>query len=142
MPLYYGLWAFRQVPQGRFVDVGTTDADLPMLRAYGVRSDSGALSLVLVNIQDPASTTSTTDAVTVQLPTRYLRGHALTLASGDPAGLASLDVSRISLGGQRVDGSGEATGTPHGDPVAVHGTTATVDVAPGTARIVTLEPAP
>jgi hypothetical protein len=136
-PLYYGLWAFRQVPQGRFVDLDLPDSDLGHLRAYGVLKH-GALTVVLINIQDPASPDSTADEVSLTLPDAYRSGRSLTLQSSAAGGLGSLDASAITLGGRSVTPSGVATGPLRYTRVFVHGRDATVTVAPGTARIVTL----
>jgi bacterioferritin-associated ferredoxin len=139
-PLYYGLWAFHQVPVGRYLDLPVSDTDLATLRAYAVQGRAGKVTLVLINRQDPAAATSGTEDVTVQLPGEFVSGSAVTLSSSDPAGLSSLDAAAITLGGAQVDPSGAATGTPAGEPVQVSGSSATVPVAPGTARIVTLTP--
>jgi hypothetical protein len=136
-PLYYGIWAFHQVPRGRFVDLDLPDSELSKVRAYGVLSNDGSLTFVLVNVQDPSSADSTSDAVTLNLPTSYRSGRALTLASSAPGGLASLDASAITLGGRSVNASGIPAGAARYTPVGVHGTTSTVTVAPGTAQIVT-----
>jgi hypothetical protein len=136
-PLYYGLWAFHQVPDGRFLDVGLPDTALPQLRAYAVQGGSGTLTMVLVNVQDPAAPASTDDAVTVNLPPAYGSGRAVTLRSTGAGGLASLDPSAITLGGASVSDRGVPTGEPSATPVQVAGGRSTITVAPGTARIVT-----
>lgn len=136
-PLYYGLWAFRQVPKGGFVDVGLPDTALSQLRAYAVKSRNGRMTMVLVNIQDPATATSTSDAVTVNLPSDYSRGSAVTLRSTAAGGLASLDASRITLGGSTISDRGIPSGEPATAPVPVAGGRSTITVAPGTAQIIT-----
>jgi hypothetical protein len=137
-PLYYGLWAFRQVPQGHFVDLHLDDAALPQLRAYGIKSDDGKLTVVLVNVQDPASATSTDDDVSLSLPAAYRQGHAITLQSTGAGGLASTDANAITLGARSAPVDGAAPGEPVATPVGVatdgH---AAVSVAAGTAQIVT-----
>jgi hypothetical protein len=140
MPLYYGLWAFHQVPVGRYLDLNVPESELDTLRAYAVQGRGGKVTLVLVNLQDPAAAASTAEDVTVQLPGDFASGTAVTLSSNDPAGLSSLDTGAITLGGQQVDPTGAATGTRTSEPVQVSGSRTTVDVAPGTARIVTLNP--
>lgn len=136
-PLYYGLWAFRQVPDGRFVRLGLTDGALSRLRAYGVESGDGTLTVVLINVQDPASALSTNDAVTVALPAPYDgNGSAVTLRSSAPGGLASTDASAITMGGRTVSPDGEALGQPEHTKIPVEGSAASITVAPGTARIV------
>lgn len=136
-PLYYGLWAFRQVPQGRFVDLDLADSNLSNLRAYGVKSPNGDLTMILINVQDPTSSASTNDAVTLNLPTSYGEGRSVTLQSSAAAGLSSTDASAITLGGRTVAPSGVASGAPQAVAVDVQHRASTVTVAPGTAQIVT-----
>lgn len=136
-PLYYGLWAFRQVPEGRFMDLDLADSALPQLRAYAVEGPTGTTTVVLINVQDPSSTTSTSDAVTVKLPSAFQKASQVTLQSGDPAGLSSTNASAITLGGRQVMPNGASTGKPTSVPVDVEHKSATVTVAPGTASIVT-----
>lgn len=136
-PLYYGIWAFRQVPQGRFVDLDLADEHLDKLRAYAVKEKAGTLTVVLINVQDPAHPDSTQDAVTLNLPSAYGTGSQVTLRSAAPEGLASLDAAQIALGGRTVSPAGVATGAPQSTAVAVDHRSATVTVAPGTAQIVT-----
>jgi hypothetical protein len=136
-PLYYGIWAFRQVPTGQFVDLDLADSDLDRIRAYAVLSHDGALTVVLINVQDPAAAGSTTDTVALNLPTAYRDARAVTLRSSAADGLASLDASRITLGGQQISPAGTATGTPESTVVPVDHRSATISVEPGTARLVT-----
>jgi len=136
-PLYYGLWAFRQVPQGRFLNLDLGVDALPQLRAYAVEGPRGTTTVVLINVQDPSSTTSTSDAVKVNLPSAFQKASQVVLRSTDPAGLSSLNASTISLGGSQVLPNGASTGTPKSVPVDVQHKSATVNVAPGTASIVT-----
>ncbi|MBQ0895722.1 hypothetical protein KBX37_21925 [Micromonospora sp. U56] len=136
-PLYYGIWAFRQVPQGRFVALDLDDTYLDRIRAYAVMGADGALTVVLINVQDPAKADSTHDAVTVQLPEAFRRGSVRTLQTTAPEGLASLDADRISLGGQQVNPSGQVVGTAQATSVPVDHRSATVAVEPGTAQIIT-----
>ncbi|MGH3380042.1 MAG: glycosyl hydrolase family 79 C-terminal domain-containing protein [Actinoallomurus sp.] len=136
-PLYYGLWAFRQVPDGKFLNVGLPDSALPQLRAYAVKSRNGQLTMVLVNVQDPATAGTTDDAVTVNLPSAYRGGSAVTLRSAAAGGLASLDPSGITLGGRTISDRGVPSGRPGTTPVSVSGGRSTIAVAPGTAQIIT-----
>ena len=135
-PLYYGLWAFRQVPEGHFVDLGLVDTDTAKLRAYGVKGRDGKLTVVLLNIQDPAAAASTDDAVTLNLP-GFRKGHAVTLTSTGAGGLASTDASAITLGGQTVKANGHASGKIDDTKVDVDNGSASITVAPGTAQIIT-----
>jgi hypothetical protein len=136
-PLYYGLWAFHKVPGGKFLNVNLPDTSLPQLRAYAVKSRNGQLTMVLVNIQDPATATSTSDAVTVNLPSAYRGGSAVTLRSTAPGGLASLDASGVTLGGRSISDRGVPSGHPATTPMRVAGGQSTITVAPGTAQIIT-----
>lgn len=135
-PLYYGLWAASQVPTGTFLDVGLPEENLDQLRAYAVQGDDNRLTMVLINVQDPAAAQSTTDDVAVTLPAAARHGRAVTLQSTGGGGLASLDAAHITLGGRSV-ANGVPDGTPRSTPVDVSGTHATVQVAPGTAQLVT-----
>jgi hypothetical protein len=134
-PLYYGLWAFHQVPNGTFLNTGLPDTELSRLRAYAVQNGHGQLTVVLINIQDPAAAGSD-DVVRVNLP-GYHSGAAVTLRSSAPGGLASLDPSAIRLGGRTISDRGVPSGRPAATPVQVAGGTSTVTVAPGTAQIIT-----
>ncbi|MER7443482.1 glycosyl hydrolase family 79 C-terminal domain-containing protein [Micromonospora avicenniae] len=136
-PLYYGIWAFRQVPTGQFVDLDLADAALDRIRAHAVLGRDGALTVVLINVQDPAVAGSTADTVELNLPVAYRQAGAVTLRSNAPDGLASLDASRITLGGQQISPAGTATGAPESTVVLVDHRSATVSVAPGTAQLVT-----
>ena len=136
-PLYYGLWAFRQVPTGQFVHIDLPDSALGKLRAYGVLGKGGTLTVVVINVQDPANAASTTDRIQLSLPSSYADASQVTLQSSAPQGFASLDPSTITLGGQQVAADGSASGTPISTPVPVDHRSATVTVTPGTAGIVT-----
>jgi hypothetical protein len=136
-PLYYGSWAFRQVPAGRFADLNLPDADLDRLRAYAVTGWDGGFTVVLINVQDPAAAASTSDDVALTLPRAYRKGRAVTLRSSAPGGLASTDAAGITLGGRTVADTGAASGLPAVTGVPVIGRSATAGVAPGTAQIIT-----
>ncbi|WP_270888234.1 glycosyl hydrolase family 79 C-terminal domain-containing protein [Pedococcus sp. 5OH_020] len=137
-PLYYGLWAFRQVPEGgRFLDLDLPTSALPQLRAYAVEGPQGTVTAVLVNVQDPTSLTSTADAVTLTLPSTFQKAEQVTLKSDAPGGLSSTDASAISLGGRQVLANGAADGVPTSVPADVQQKSATVTVPAGTASIVT-----
>lgn len=138
-PLYYGIWAFRHVPAGTFAELGGYSSDdLSQLRAYGVQSANNTLTMVLINVQDPADSASTTDSVQLDLPASYqAAGSSVTLQSSAPGGLASLDASAITLGGRRAVFDGAPPGAVDHTTVQVNDGAATVDVAPGTAQLVT-----
>ncbi|MEV0803314.1 hypothetical protein AB0I34_36875 [Kribbella sp. NPDC050281] len=137
-PLYYGIWAFRQVPRGRFVDLGLPDTELGKLRAYGVEDRHGDLTVVLINVQDPAAADSTASRITLDLPSRFRHGKSVMLRSSDAAGLASSDASKVTLGDRQIRPNGTATGSPVGQRVPVDGNTLTATVQAGTAQLITL----
>lgn len=137
-PLYYGLWAFRQVPAGRFVDLGLDDSALSQLRAYGVESGGGKLTVVLINPQDPASPASTSDDVTLRLRSaEYGTGEVVTLRDSSPEGLSARDPNSITLGDRTVPAGGNPSAQPQHTLVPVRDGMASVHVPPGTAQLVT-----
>ncbi|ACU73180.1 putative lipoprotein [Catenulispora acidiphila DSM 44928] len=128
-PLYYGLLATELVGSGEFVALDNPDsADI---RAYAVR-ESGHLTIVLDNVQDPASHGATT--VNLALGLRNLHcGTATTLSTTSPAGLAA--TTDITLGGQQVGAHG-AFPTPQHTSVSVRHGAANVTVQAGSAVII------
>lgn len=136
-PLYYGLWTFRQVPTGRFVDLGLDDSALSQLRAYGVESGPDTLTVVLINPQDPASATSTSDNVALHLRSKHGTGQAVTLRDSSPDGLSARDPDSITLGDRTVPAGGNPSAAPQHTLIPVHDGIATVHVLPGTAQLVT-----
>jgi hypothetical protein len=141
-PLYYGLWAFHQIPNGKFLNVNLPDTALPQLRVYAVEHKTGKMTVVLINVQDPAVSTSTDDAVTINVPAQYTSGRTVTLSSTGAGGLASLDAAKISLGGATISDRGVPSGEPSGAQVPITDGRSTVTVAPGTAQIVTFSTRP
>jgi hypothetical protein len=102
-----------------------------------VEGPKGTQTVVLINVQDPAFTSSTSDQVTLNLPSSFQHASQVVLRSGDPAGLASTNASAITVGGRQVLLDGSSSGRPSGAAVDVDHKTASVAVAPGTAAIVT-----
>ncbi|MFC9535641.1 hypothetical protein ACFT38_34950 [Streptomyces sp. NPDC056975] len=137
-PLYYGLWTFRQLPKGHFVDLGLPDDALGNLRAYGIEDEHGKLHVVLINVQDPAAADATDDTVSMKLPRGMHTARATTLVSSAPGGLSSLDAGAITLGGAKMTPAGTADRTPQSTPVQVGPGTSTITVAPGTAQIISI----
>jgi hypothetical protein len=128
-PIYYGMLATGLVGSGDFVALDNPDA--ADVRAYAVRN-GGHLTVVLDDVQDPASHGATT--VDLDLGLRGLNhGSATTLATTSPAGLAA--TSDITLGGQQVGPHG-AFGAPRQTPVAVRHGVANVTVQAGSAVII------
>ncbi|MDF6040707.1 hypothetical protein LRD69_00690 [Streptomyces sp. JH14] len=137
-PLYYGLWAFRQLPQGHFVDLGLSDDALGKLRAYGIEGRDGTLHVVLINVQDPAAADATDDTVTIGLPRSMHTARATALVSSATGGLSSLDAESITLGGAKVTSAGTADRAPRSTPLRIGAGRSTVTVAPGSAQIISI----
>jgi hypothetical protein len=127
-PIYYGMVAARLVGTGRFVSVANPDsADM---RAYAVRN-GGRLTVVLDDVQDPASNGSTT--VSLNLGSYFRLGWLTALTTSSSAGLSA--TTGITLGGQQVGPHGSLAPL-HSTPIVVHGRTATVTVPAGSAAII------
>ncbi|GAA1999548.1 glycosyl hydrolase family protein [Catenulispora subtropica] len=125
-PEYYGMAAVRALGDGQFLDL-----DNPVwadVRTYAVRHADGTLSVLLDDVDDPATTGATT--VQLTLPASFSRANQVDLtASG---GLSA--TSGITLGGQTVHADGTLP-APTPDSIAVGGTTLTVTIPAGSARI-------
>jgi hypothetical protein len=128
-PEYYGLLMLQQVGTGNFQPVENTST--ARVRAYALRRD-GRLRLVLVNVQDPA--TSRPLITTVRLGGTYTQGNLVRLTG---PGLAAK--TGITLGGHVVGRDGTFAGTDK-TPLPVNGTELTLSLSSGTATLVTLTP--
>lgn len=127
-PVYYGLLATELVGTGRFVSVSNPDsADV---RAYALTHGNG-LTVVLDDVQDPASNAATT--VTLNLGANFCSGRLTALTTSSTAGLSA--TTDITLGGQQVGAHG-AFGRTQSSAVSVHGHTATVTIPAGSAAII------
>lgn len=127
-PLYYGMLATELVGTGRFAALDNPDA--ADMRAYAVDQD-GHLTVVLDDVQDPASNGATT--VTLNLGADFGSGQLTALTTSSSAGLAAK--TGITLGGQQVGAHG-AFPSPQSTPVSVQNQTATVTVPAGSAAII------
>ena len=127
-PIYYGMLATELVGTGRFAALD--DPDSANVRAYAVRQGH-RLTVVLDDVQDPASNGATT--VTLNLGAGFRSGRLTALTTSSAAGLAA--TTGITLGGQQV-GSNGTLPRPRSTPVSVHGQSATVTVPAGSAAII------
>ena len=128
-PDFYGLLAVQQVLPGAFLRL--TDPDAGQLRAYAVKTASGALSVVLDNLGGPVE-------VAVHLPGPSYRAAAETvLRTSSSRGLAA--TSGITLGGRRI-GPGAAMAPPTYRPVGLRDGSITIPVAAHTAVILRIPP--
>ena len=127
-PIYYGMLATELVGSGRFAALDNPDA--ADVRAYAVRQGR-RLTVVLDDVQDPASNAATT--VTLNLGGGFCSGRLTALTTSSSAGLSA--TADITLGGQQVGAHG-AFLPPQSTAVAVHGQTATVTVPAGSAAII------
>jgi hypothetical protein len=126
MPIYYGLWMARQMGPGTFLPV-TVDTGRNVT-AYAVRGDDGRTRVAIVQKDD-------TGAAPVRL--------SLAVGGPDRAGRVlhltgtSLGAEPTAVQGATVDPNGRLRPGP-ADAVRVHDGTLTLDVAAGSAVIITL----
>jgi len=127
MPIYYGLWMARQMGPGRFLPV--TLATGRNITAYAVRGDDGRTRIAVIQKDD---TTAAPVAVTLTVG-----GHARTAQVLHLTG-TSLAAVPTAVQGATVDISGRLRpGRP--DAVNVRDGSLTLDVAAGSAAIITLD---
>ena len=127
-PIYYGMLATELAGTGRFAALDNPDtADV---RAYALKQGH-RLTVVLDNVQDPATTGATT--VTLNLGANFHSGRLTALTTSSPAGLSA--TTSITLGGQQVGPHG-AFPPPQSTPIPVHNQIATVTVPAGSAAII------
>jgi Glycosyl hydrolase family 79 C-terminal beta domain/Ricin-type beta-trefoil lectin domain-like len=127
-PEYYGLAAVHEIGAGQFLNLSNPDS--ANVRAYAVRHADGTVTVVLDDVQDPASSGPST--------LRLVFGQSFSAGSRFDLTASSLSAtSGITLGGQSVQASG-ALAAPDATPVTVSGSALTVTVAAGSAAILTL----
>lgn len=99
--------------------------------------------MVLINVQDPSSATSTADLVRLGLPASYhATSSAVTLQSSTPGGFASTDASAITLGGRHTVFAGGPPGDVRPHSRSGQRRNRHRQRRPGTAQIVTLPGVP
>ncbi|HEV2638698.1 MAG TPA: glycosyl hydrolase family protein [Actinocrinis sp.] len=126
-PEYYGLAAVHDVGTGKFLTV--TNPDSSTVHAYSVQHPDGTMTVVLDDIQDPASNGSST--LQLDLGATYTSGQKVSLTA---SGLSA--TSGITLGGQSVQSNG-ALPAPTAATFSVSGATTTVTIPAGSAEILT-----
>jgi hypothetical protein len=127
MPIYYGLWMARQMGPGRFLPVSLTTGR--NITAYAVRGDDGRTRIAVIQKDE-----TTAAPVTVTLD---VGGHARSARVLHLTG-TSLDAAPTAVQGATVDISGRLRpGRP--DAVRVRDGSLTLDVAAGSAAIITLD---
>jgi len=125
MPIYYGLWMARRLGPGTFLPVTVTSNN--NLRAYAVRGDDCRLRVAVVEKDDTSALPTT---VTVNVGGRNRTAEVLHLTG------AALNTEPTAVQGATVDRAGHLTpGRP--DLGRVHGGALTVDVAAGSAAVIT-----
>ena len=127
-PEYYGMAAVQQIGAGTFA--GMTNPVWATVRGYAVTHPDGTLTVVLDDVQDPASSGATT--VQLSLGATYHSGARFNLTA---SGLSA--TTGITLGGQQVHADGTLP-APTTTPVLVNGNTLTVTVSAGSAAFLTL----
>jgi hypothetical protein len=127
-PEYYGLAAVHEAGTGAFLNL--SNPDWANVRAYAIRHQDNTVTVVLDNIQDPASNGSST--LQLDFGQSFTHGSRFNLTAGSLTA-----TSGITLGGQTVQANG-ALAPPVSTPVTVSGSTLTVTVAAGSTAIITL----
>ncbi len=127
-PEYYGMAAVQQIGAGTFVSVN--NPVWATVRGYAVTHANGTLTVILDDVQDPASNGATT--VQLNLGGTYHSGTRVNLTA---SGLTA--TTGITLGGQTVAANGTLH-APTTTPVTVNGSTLTVTVPAGSTAFLTL----
>ncbi|HEX9339165.1 MAG TPA: glycosyl hydrolase family 79 C-terminal domain-containing protein [Pseudonocardiaceae bacterium] len=127
-PEYYGMAAVQQIGAGTFV--GVSNPVWATVRGYAITHPNGTLTVVLDDVQDPASNGATT--VQLALGGTYHSGSRVNLTAGSLTA-----TSGITLGGQTVAANGILP-APATVPVTVNGSTLNVTVNAGSAAFLTL----
>lgn len=129
-PEYYGLAAVHAIGTGNFLNL--SNPDWANVRAYAVKHADGTMTVVLDDVQDPASNGATT--LQLSLGGNFDAGSRVDLTAG---GLTA--TGGITLGGQSVQANGTLP-APTASAVSVSGSTLTVSVSAGSAALITLTP--
>jgi hypothetical protein len=129
-PEYYGLATVHEIGTGAFL--GVSNPVWATVRGYAVKHADGTVTVVLDDVQDPASSGATT--VQLDLGAFYASGSRVNLTA---SGLTA--TTGITIGGQSVQPSGILP-PPVATPFTVDGDTVTVTVAAGSAALLTLTP--
>jgi hypothetical protein len=125
-PIYYGMLLFAEAGPGHLIDsVIDTQQDDPLLTAYGLRSDTGAVKAVVFNKNAERAARLTVDPGARTAKATALRLFAPRLS----------DATDITLGGNPVGASGAWTGAYEAIPI--HGATAVIDLPPASAALLT-----
>ncbi|TMM37397.1 MAG: hypothetical protein E6F99_13110 [Actinobacteria bacterium] len=128
-PVYYAQLLVHALGTGAFLPV--TNNDLTDLRVYAIRNGT-RLRLVIVDVDDPASTTAR--KITFALPASYHHGSLYRLSAPSLAATTG-----VTLGGHHVGDNGTFSG-PTLTTLPVNGRTLTVSVPAGTATVISLTP--
>jgi len=127
-PEYYGLAAVHDIGTGQFLKLA--DSDSANVRAYAIRHADGTVTVVLDDMQDPASNGPST--LQLEFGQSFSTGSRFDLTASSLTA-----TSGITLGGQSVQASGTLA-APETTPVTVSGNTLTVTVAAGSTAILAL----
>ncbi|MFC1411956.1 glycosyl hydrolase family protein [Streptacidiphilus sp. N1-12] len=127
-PEYYGLAAVHQLGTGSFLNL--SNPIYAGLRAYALKHTDGSMTVVLDNVQDPATNAATT--VQLALGASFSSGRRVNLTA---SGLTA--TGGVTLGGQSVQTDGTLA-APVSTSIAVSGSSTTVSVPAGSVAILTL----
>ncbi|MDP9819033.1 glycosyl hydrolase family 79 C-terminal domain-containing protein [Spirilliplanes yamanashiensis] len=127
MPIYYGLWMARQLGSGHFLPVTlTTDRNVT---AYAVKGRDGRLRLAVISKEDPSAGPV---AVSVSVGGRNRAAQVIRMTGSSLAGVDT------AVQGATVDHLGRLKPGP-ADRVPVRSGALTVELAAGSAAVVTLD---
>jgi hypothetical protein len=127
-PEYYGLAAVHDIGTGQFLQLSNPDA--ANVRAYAILHANGTVTIVLDDVQDPASNGPST--LQLDFGRSFSTGSRFDLTAGSLTATGG-----ITLGGQSVQANGTLP-APQTVPVTVNGTSLAVTVAAGSTAILTL----
>jgi hypothetical protein len=126
-PIYYGLLLFAQVGPGRLIDARLDrPQEVPLLKAYALHSDTGAVKAVVFNKSQDRAVRLTIDPGKRAGQARILR---LTAPRLD-------DTTDVTLGASPVGANG-AWARAQEESLALHDGKVTLDVLPASAVLVT-----
>ena len=128
-PEYYGLATVHAIGTGQFLNLG--NPDWANVRAYAVKHADGSVTVVLDDVQDPASNGPST--LQLSFGQSFSGGSRFNLTAGSLTATTG-----ITLGGQSVESNGSLA-APSTTPVTVSGSTLNVTVAAGSTAVITLK---
>jgi len=129
-PIYYGMLLLAQAGAGQLVEAKLDSQTAPLLTAYGLRSNTGALKVAAINKHLDRGVHLTIDAGQHAQHVTALRLHA-----------PGVDDTRDTTFGGSPVGAGGAWSAVKEDSLIVENGVAALDLPPASAALITFEPA-